>query len=134
MNKRNLKAGISSRLEQVRKALGFSKQDMASRLGVQRPSYSRNEDGITFPASQSYYFLGKELNVSLDWLFCKKGSMFYSNNKPGKRELVLPEVREQGLPLEILELVEDMERVPLLRHELLAFYHRFKIDHPQLFE
>jgi hypothetical protein len=34
------------------------------------------------------------------------------------------------LPEDLKELVDHMEKMPLLRHEILAHFHRFKEEHP----
>jgi hypothetical protein len=37
-------------------------------------------------------------------------------------------------PYEVRELLQHMERIPLLRHEVLSFFYKFKLDYKDLVE
>lgn len=150
MNKKDLLKDIGYRLKKIRDSLNYSPPGMASRLGIARSSYIRNENGKTCPAIHSMRVLAKTLDISLDWFICEKGPMFYHEKEtgqpvagPDKPEIIpaaLEEVAEvkpiretpEPLPEEIRELVEHMQRIPLLRHEILAAFHLFKEQHKNM--
>ena len=94
---------------------------MAEHMGVVRSTYVRNEGARTYPGTPAYHKLCNKLGISLDWLIGGKGEMF--SGKP-----------EGELAAEFASLAADAEKVPLLRYDLLSFYHRFKLDNPGLFE
>jgi len=120
------------------------------RLGIARSSYIRNENGKTCPALHSMRVLANSLDISLDWFICEKGPMLYREKEagqaaaqPDKPEVIpaAPEevseakpIREipEPLPEEIRELVECMQRIPLLRYEMLAAFYLFKEQHKKL--
>ena len=135
MEKRKLLQELASRLRKARRALRMTQKDLSSRCGCTRPTYVKNELGNTFPGGMVYYVLGDNFGISLDWLIRGTGSMFYREEAQEEgpvEKTVEPETKP--LPGEIAELVEDMERVPLLRHEILAIYLRYKLKNRQLFE
>jgi len=150
MNKKDLLKDIGYRLKKIRDSLNYSPPGMASRLGIARSSYTRNENGKTCPAIHSMRVLANSLDISLDWFICEKGPMFYSEKQAGQpaaqpeKPEVIPAAPEQvaeakpiretpePLPEEIRELVEHMQRIPLLRYEILAAFHLFKDQHKNL--
>ena len=136
MQKGKLLHELASRLRKARGALRMTQKDLASRCGCTRPTYVKNELGNTFPGTMVYYVLGDSFGISLDWLIRGKGSMFYREEEAQVEAPVEKpvETNPKPLPGEIAELVKDMERVPLLRHEILAIYLRYKLKNRELFE
>lgn len=138
MEKRRLLQELASRLRKTRNALRISQKDLAAKCGYTRPTYVKNELGQTFPGTMVYYTLGDTFGISLDWLICSKGSMFYREEE-AEAKVEVPaekpvETNREPLPVEIEKLVADMEKVPLLRHEILAFYLRYKLKNRELFD
>jgi transcriptional regulator with XRE-family HTH domain len=127
MNKKTLLKGVSSRLKKIRLELGVSHEKMGSYFGVSRTSYTKNENGETFPNLCSFYTLGNNFGVSLDWLICSKGPRYYKS-KEAQRIRVSMGVE----PEEMKALFEHMERIPLLRHEMLTHFYRFKEENKGL--
>lgn len=152
MNRKDLLKDIGYKLKKVRKQVNYSLPYMAARLGLVRSSFLRNETGKTCPNIMILRKLGKEFDVSLDWLICDKGQMFYGEKgeaqaekqpeplpptpeptkleagpetKPEAGAKPIPEVMET-IPDDIRELVEHMKRIPLLRYEILASFYDFK--------
>ncbi len=123
-------------LRKMREQLGFSRVKMASLFQVSPSAYYRNENGHTLPSGKSLRLLTEEYDVSMDWLLFSKGPMFYKEKQPGKERGTTPEVRVEvkELPPDIRELTETMERVPLLYHEILAYFQKFKVKHKGLVE
>ena len=151
MNRKDLLKDIGYKLKKIREALNYSSPDMASRFGVVRSSYLRNESGQTCPDIQTMRILGTAFDVSLDWLICDKGPMYYrekepSRAQPGKpvEKTVESQVPQTGVeakssleipdtvPEDIRELLEHMKRIPLLRYQILASFHKFKAEYKDM--
>lgn len=140
MYRKDLLKDIGYKLKKARQTLKHSSGHMISSLQVAPSSYYRNENGKTSPDIMSLRILGRVFGISLDWLVCDKGPMFYKEKKTGekeKQEEILEGAAEKGpqrdpldtLPDEIRELVIHMEQIPLLRYEILASFHKFKDEH-----
>ncbi len=155
MNRKDLLKDIGYKLKKIREALNYSSPDMASRFGVVRSSYLRNESGQTCPDIQTMRILGTAFDVSLDWLICDKGPMYYREKEPSRTQpekpvekIVDPQVPQTGLqtgletkpsleipdtvPEDIRELLEHMKRIPLLRYQILAAFHKFKAEYKDM--
>lgn len=126
MSRRKLLEAIGSRLKKVRFTLGYSQEKMAPHLGVQRTGYAKNEKGETLPGLYALTVLANNFKISLDWLLCNKGPMYYKEKGA-----------EQGFGMEVIkedvqELLQYMDRIPLLRYEVLSFFQRFKVENKEL--
>jgi transcriptional regulator with XRE-family HTH domain len=131
---KELKMAIGFRLAQMRKRLKYTQQKMGEIFGISRVYYTRQEIGSSFPSHHVLHKLGQRLNVSLDWLICGKGPMFY-RDKAREQEAAEQENASGGglkLSKEQRRLIEHMNRFPLLHHEVMAFYHRFMMEHRDL--
>ncbi|UCH98034.1 MAG: helix-turn-helix transcriptional regulator, partial [Candidatus Aminicenantes bacterium] len=132
--KSELRKAISLRLKKVRESLSFNQERMAIHFGLSRSSYTRNEKGDTFPNHFALHKLAVTFDISLDWLICAKGPMYFKE-KPGEKEKT--DTREgaqveKSLSPEHRELLEQMEQIPLLHHEIMAFFHRFILENKEL--
>lgn len=63
------------RLKAVRKKEGLTQGEFAVKLNITRGAYANIEVGINNPSPDFLSVLGKEYNVSLDWLFFERGLM-----------------------------------------------------------
>lgn len=73
------------RLNHIRKAKGFTAQQMADILHIALRSYQMYESGNRFPSSVSLVKIADTLDISLDYLFCrdeflKSHGIFLENN------------------------------------------------------
>jgi transcriptional regulator with XRE-family HTH domain len=126
MNSEELKTEISLRIKKMREALKCSQEKMAAHLGIKRASYTKYECRRAIPTVTSLNVLAAYFDVSLDWLVANKGPMFYK----GKMR-----AEDTGEFMgEVKELFDLMSRIPLLRHEVLSCFHKFKLDYKDLVE
>lgn len=161
INKREFSRELGRRLTILRKQLGFSRPEMAERFGISSNALGKNEHGESIPNTQTLHRLASDFDISMDWLFFNKGPMYHKEKKPMeeleqemaelKKELDLARqqiaVSEKEKPLEgkemgaaavpqltpeVRELVEQMGKIPLLHHEILAHFHRFKKGNKEL--
>lgn len=124
---KELKIAIGFRLKQMRKRIKYTQQKMGEIFGISRVYYAKQEIGDSFPSHHVLNKLGQRLNVSLDWLICGKGPMFFQDKT--REELESVRQGELKLSKEQRQLIEHMNRFPLLHHEVMAFYHRFITEH-----
>jgi hypothetical protein len=73
----------------------------------------------------------------MDWFMFGKGPMQFKRERNRVRDLeqkmeILRGKVERTITPDVEELVEHMKRIPLLRHEVLGFFHRFKMDNREL--
>ncbi len=99
--------------------------EMARKLGLSKSGYYKNENGITFPRLDTLDLLQRDFDISMDWLIFNKGPMHYGERLPEKR------YEKKFLNLEkvsshVRELLEYMEREPLLQHEVLVHFYKYK--------
>ncbi|MGE5341350.1 MAG: helix-turn-helix domain-containing protein [Candidatus Omnitrophota bacterium] len=137
-HKMDLKQAMALRLKEFRNSKGLTQERMAFHFDIWRTTYSNYELGQVFP---NYLFLQKvanDFNVSLDWYICGKGSMLFKDEEELKKEAIdtyknigvnedsaeNPEAKV--LSKEHREMIEDMEKTPLLHYEIMAYYHRLK--------
>ena len=124
MDKKNLLKEISYKLRQVRLSLHLSPSEMADSLNIWRSTYHRNEAGETPIKVTTLHTLAEKREISLDWLVCGKGQMHYEHKEIN--EDVPPKRTLDSLPGDVRELVEHIEAVPMLRYEVLLFFHNLK--------
>jgi len=66
---------------------------------------------------------GGKYNISMDYLLCNRGTLYYKE-KEGK------DIMDE----EIKEMLDLMSKVPLVRHSVMSYYQRFKLENPELIE
>jgi len=129
MDINSIKSALSNRLMELRQSLHYSTKEMGDCFNTTQLSYRRYEQGKMVPGFLSLYFVAEELGISLDWLVCGKGPVYYKDKekKESLQNLISGTSEE-----EIKYLLEHMNRIPLLRHEVLACFYKFKADHKEL--
>lgn len=109
----------SIRLQKLRKARGYSQQDVASLIGVGRTTYLKYENGDNRP-TRKLNELARLFNVSTDYLLGLTDTPTESLTQPlsqslskerGVRIPVLGRV-VAGIPIEAIEEVIDWEEIP----------------------
>jgi len=130
MTRKDIAKAIGSKLLQVRQTYELSLTRMAETLNCSRLSYTRNENGCAIPNFFTICNLGNQLGISLNWLILDEGPMLLKEITAEKK------IETVSLPLspDFKELFEHMEKIPLLRFEILAQLHRFKEEHQALVE
>lgn len=129
MNKKRLSGEIGSRIREIRSALKVSQERMANHFGIGRPSYTKYESGENFPSIYALTVLGNNFNVSLDWLLCNKGPVFYKEKQSPDETI---NIKDPTVMSDVKELLKLMDHIPLLRYEILAAFHKFKMEHNEL--
>lgn len=117
-----IKAEVGSRLRDVRLTLGYSVSRMAVLLNLNKMTYVKNENGTHFPGAVTLINLSTEYNVSIDWLLCNRGTMFYGEKDQAKKLLASKD------EVQIDEMVNLMKNIPLAYHSMITSFLRFKVD------
>jgi transcriptional regulator with XRE-family HTH domain len=141
VNKIQLRKIVGGRLRKIRDSRSLSQEKMARHLGTGRPNYSRIEIGDTFPNHFIMHRLAYMFDISLDWLVCGKGPMLYLKKRmKSERQWAGnsqgPDSSEylENPDLEMEELLGYMEQIPLLHHEIMEVFFKFKIVNKELIE
>jgi transcriptional regulator with XRE-family HTH domain len=136
MDRKTLLRNIGEKLRNIRDSLKLERFQMADRIDAYRTSYYRYEIGETSPQLTSLYRLGHTDNISMDWLILNRGPMHYKDKEISLQ--ATPEPPKETVPpialeRDVKELLVHMEKSPLLRHEILLMFYKFKEEHKELF-
>ncbi len=145
MDRDSMLKDFSYKVRKLRESMKVNHQKMGAYFCVRRMNYSRYENGQIFPNFMGLHCFANKTGISLDWLVCSKGPMYYKEKaeveeKEAEAETEVleekPETPAAAAPKivddEITTLLDHMERIPLLRHEILAHFYKFKDSHPDL--
>ncbi len=139
MNRKDLLKTIGYKLSKIREGLRYSGPTMASYFGTKRSTYLRNEKGETCPDIWTMRLLGDKFNVSLDWLICDKGPMYYRDKEQKQADAVSEAEKpaaaaelQESAPEDVRELLEHIKRIPLLRHEIMVSFYKFKEEYKDM--
>ncbi len=126
--KGELRKGLGQRLVKLRNTLNISRVGMAKKLDRSRTTYFRNEDGVCFPEFSVLFELSEKFDVSIDWLLCNRGPMFYKQKE--SEQIPPPDPMENhdcmdSLKDEYRELITYMEKLPVLRYEILLNFRKY---------
>jgi transcriptional regulator with XRE-family HTH domain len=160
--KEEIKKDIALRLKELRKFLNYSHIEISSKLGITKGAYTKNEQALNLPGIETQQQLAVGLGVSMDWLLFGKGPIFYNTKEKAekldeklresekKNEELTAELEKMrylnreletekrpvlaDLKPDVSEMLEHMARIPLLHHEILARYQRFRVENKDLLE
>ena len=113
------------RIKELRKSLHYSRRQMATFFRVALVTYRRYEQGKMLPGFFSLYDVAVKLGVSLDWLVCGRGPVYFKEIK----EKLEKQAVHEAYPPEITNLLDHMNRIPLLRNEILSYFYKLKAEH-----
>lgn len=72
---------MDERIKELRKALGFTQQQFADRIGVKRNTVGQYEIGRNPPTDTVITLICREFSVNEDWLRNGKGEMFVPKSR-----------------------------------------------------
>lgn len=147
LNKQAALRTVAVKLKQFREKSGYSLTGMATHLGMTASGYNKNEHGENFPGIVTLQRLSELDGVSMDWLLFDKGPMYFQA-KGGREEVLEQEVSALKRELEVVRerasaldnmpdvkaLVDTMKRVPMLYHEILLHFQKFKVENKDLLD
>jgi transcriptional regulator with XRE-family HTH domain len=138
MDKKSLMKEIGNKLRTIREPLEYNHREMGAHLGIDKTSYYRYENGETPPKLMTLYKLGSKFDISLDWLI-RGIEPVHCREREAKKEAEPPPPPPPPEPLEILpddvkEMVEHMERIPVLRYKVLLYFLHLKEKYKETVE
>jgi len=128
MNKKSMLETFSKRVTALRQSLHLSRRKMAVFFRATEVTYRRYEQGFILPSFMSLVAAGEELGISLDWLVYGRGEMYYRDIA----ERVAKQVVHEAASPEVLNLMDHIKRVPLVRNELLSHFYKIKTEHEEV--
>jgi transcriptional regulator with XRE-family HTH domain len=130
--KRNLRKGLGDRLAQLRHSLEMSRNKMASTIDIHRVTFQRNEEGRALPEISTLFKLSETYDVSMDWLLFNKGPMVYKEKAAETQQADQEHDCMDILPKDYRELLEYMDKLPILRYEILLHFRKYLQDNSEL--
>jgi transcriptional regulator with XRE-family HTH domain len=135
--------GISSRLLEIRKHLGIPRKQLAEGMKISIGAYNKHEIGVTLPRFNALYNLSEHYGISMDWLLFNKGEMEFKKTEARLKELekTVTLLKEDAAKAgeektavmldkpEVKELLVYMKQEPVLYHEIMLHYQKYKKEH-----
>lgn len=118
-------ATVGQRLALIREELRLTRGEMALKLGLNQATYYKNETGFFLPCLDTLSRLHKELGVSLDWVLFGSEPMHNKDKQP----IIAPDTitrRLENKAPDMKGLLNDMDQDPMLLHEIMLYYYRYK--------
>ncbi|MCP4214287.1 MAG: helix-turn-helix domain-containing protein [bacterium] len=135
------KTSVSKRLEILRPHLGLGINAMAARMKVTPWTYRAYMRGESIPSVDGVVLLAGTANVSLDWLLMGKGGMFYRDVEQeteralqAERNAIETRNTSDFLLSELEEMKRLMQQVPLVRHMVLGYYQKVKVEQKEIIQ
>jgi len=116
-------------MRQVRKALGYTQNQMVAFFDIGRADYSRIEKGEVLPNVAILKALRTQFNISLDWLITNTGKMMVMEKSTPDKKLSFPDYSQ-----EITEMLELLGRVPMVKHAILGFFLEYKVRYDEIIQ
>ena len=120
-----IRKSIGLRLKLLRDQYKLSRDEMARKLGLSRSGYFKNEYGLTLPKLETLLCLEKDFDISMNWLFFEKGPIHYKDLLVEKGLVKKTLSLEKTIP-ETADLIEYMDKDLLFRHEIMAFFYKYR--------
>ena len=130
--RKHVNAGpVGSRLRRIRGYFGYRQYEMADFLGISRAAYGKNERGIHMIDLISLIAIHEKLGVSLEWLLFNRGPMFWKT--VDDQNQTRPQLQmADSFTDELDQMMAEMKGIPLLRHAVMGFYQKFRIENDQV--
>ncbi len=107
------KVEIGSRLKQARNVIGKTQEELAKEIDFNRSLIGHYETGHTAPSIEFLLLLSR-YDISIEWILTGSGDMFKPKTVSAMNDV------------EVQQLIEDMDKDPALKHELLSYYYMIK--------
>jgi transcriptional regulator with XRE-family HTH domain len=118
-------ATVGQRLALIREELRLTRGEMALKLGLNQTTYYKNETGFFLPCLDTLARLHKDLDISLDWVLFGSEPMHNKDKQPIIAPDTITRRLENKLP-GVKGLLNSMDQDPMLLHEIMLYYYRYK--------
>ena len=123
--------GVGSRLKEIRQQLKLTQQQLGDKLGINGSAVGKYEIGISFPTGKMLDLLATQYNVSMDYLLCGRGTLFYDDEDTPDWS------RSEGMvegDKELEELFSLVTSMSWVRHAVVGYFQRFRLEHRHLID
>lgn len=134
MSRKDFAKAMGLKFEKIRKSRHLSITNMARILEVNRVTYVNNENGRTIPNFFTLYNMGYQFDVSLDWFVFDAEPVYRTEKTEEKKVEDAQPLQLQALLPDIKDLLDHMDKIPLLRYEILVQFFKFKEEHQAMVE
>lgn len=124
------KKDVAERFKALRELLKKNQAYIAADAGVSQSTVTRTESGELYPNFELLFALHTHYNVNIHWLITGQEEMFNKDKKLTREELIC-----QCFDIDkhlVLEMIETMEKSPMVKHTVLGFFTQFKYQHLNL--
>lgn len=105
-------AAFMNRIKELRKANGWTQEELANKLGVSRSRVGMYETGQRKPDFETLEAIADLFNVDMNYLLCK-GSEQHSGTRESKAVRINVYGRvAAGIPINMIEDITDWEEIP----------------------
>ena len=122
---------IGLRLKDIRQKLKMTQQQLGDKLGINGSAVGKYENGISFPTGKMLDLLASQYNVSMDYLLCGRGTLFYDDEDT-------PDWSRSGNMVEgdkeLEELFSLVTSMSWVRHAVVGYFQRFRLEHRHLID
>ena len=122
---------VGSRFREIRHKLKLTQQQLGDKLGINGSAVAKYENGVSFPTGKMLDLLASQYNVSMDYLLCGRGTLFYEDKDT-------PDWSRSGNMVEgdkeLEELFSLVTSISWVRHAVVGYFQRFKLEHRHLIE
>ncbi len=122
---------FGSRLKEIRQRLKMTQEQLGKKLGVNASAVAKYENGFTFPNVKMLNILASQYNVSMDYLVCGRGILFYEDKDTPDSDRYKDIISGDKEMEELFSLVSSISWV---RYAVLSYFQRFKLEHRHLME
>lgn len=102
---------MANRIKELRKALGYSQQQLATKMQVSQTLVSQWECGTTSPSNDALITLSEIFNTTVDYILGLNTTNSISNHNADIRKIPVLGKISAGVPLEAIEDILDYEEI-----------------------
>ena len=122
---------VGLRLKELRRKLNMSQAQLGEKMGIKATTLAKHENGICFPTGKMLNILASQYNVSMDYLVCGRGTLFYEDKDTP--DSIHPKNIMSG-DKELEELISLVSSMSWVRHAVLSYFLRFKLENRELIQ
>ena len=122
---------VGLRLKELRQRLNMTQVQWGEKLGISGSAVAKHENGVTFPTVKMLNILSSQYNVSMDYLLCGRGTLFHENKDTSDSNRLKNIIKGD---IELEELFSQVSSKSWVRHAVLSFFQRFKLENRELLE
>lgn len=121
-------SGIGRRIKKIRTELNMTQEEFGALFGIKRSGISKYEYDECFPTREMVIVLVDKYNISMDWLLCNRGTMYY--------EKYDTPLAHSGFDVdtETRDMLVLLTRSAMVRYAVMGFFQRFRLENLELLQ